>query len=188
MVPPTSGGFTKKNKRTIEYPNIPSALLLVSHGEGLPIPEPPTDVSISSDEENLDVSHNSPQASGCGGNASKLSLKTVLLNNGNELPSIPVAHAVYTKETHHNLKQLSEMINCRNNDVEKYKDLVEDMLALFQYFGCNMSLKIHFLDSHLYFFPDNCGQVSDEHSKRFHQDIANMEKRYQGNWSKGIPG
>ncbi|GBO19644.1 hypothetical protein AVEN_267266-1 [Araneus ventricosus] len=36
--------------------------------------------------------------------ASKLSLKAVLLNNGNELPSIPVAHAVCMKETYHNLK------------------------------------------------------------------------------------
>ncbi|GBL98998.1 hypothetical protein AVEN_227510-1 [Araneus ventricosus] len=43
--------------------------------------------------------------------ASKLSLKAVLLNNGNELPSIPVAHAVYMKETYHNLKHLSEIIN-----------------------------------------------------------------------------
>ncbi|GBL84843.1 hypothetical protein AVEN_93868-1 [Araneus ventricosus] len=69
MVPPASGGFTKKKKRTIEYPNIPSALQLVSHGEGLPIPEPPIDFSISSDEEDLDVSHNSPRASTseCGG-------------------------------------------------------------------------------------------------------------------------
>ncbi|GBM98118.1 hypothetical protein AVEN_229764-1 [Araneus ventricosus] len=41
----------------------------------------------------------------------KLSLKAVLLNNGNELPSIPVAHAVYMKEIYHNLKQLLEMIN-----------------------------------------------------------------------------
>ncbi|GBM27585.1 hypothetical protein AVEN_35251-1 [Araneus ventricosus] len=45
-----------------------------------------------------------------------------------------------------------------------------------------MPLKIHFLDSHLNFFPDNCGQVSDEHGESFHQDMANMEKRYQGNW------
>ncbi|GBM85151.1 hypothetical protein AVEN_183190-1 [Araneus ventricosus] len=44
--------------------------------------------------------------------ASKLSLKAVFLNNGNELPSIPVAHAVYMKETYHNVKQLLEMINC----------------------------------------------------------------------------
>ncbi|GBM64639.1 hypothetical protein AVEN_91708-1 [Araneus ventricosus] len=71
----------------------------------------------------------------------------------------------------------------RNDKAENHKDLVEDMLALFQDFDCNMSLKIHFLDSHLNFFPDNCGQVSDEHSKRFHQDIANMEKWYQGNWA-----
>ncbi|GBM41500.1 hypothetical protein AVEN_265722-1 [Araneus ventricosus] len=62
-------------------------------------------------------------------------------------------------------------------------NLVEDMLALFQDFGYNRSLTIHFLESHLNFFPDNCGQVSDEHGELFHQDIANMEKRYQGNWS-----
>ncbi|GBO11325.1 hypothetical protein AVEN_134244-1, partial [Araneus ventricosus] len=44
--------------------------------------------------------------------ASKLSLKEVLLNNRKRLLSIPVAHAVYMKETYHNLKQLLEMINC----------------------------------------------------------------------------
>ncbi|GBM32546.1 hypothetical protein AVEN_127444-1 [Araneus ventricosus] len=57
------------------------------------------------------------------------------------------------------------------------------MLALFQDIGCNMSLQIHFLDCHLNFFPGNCGQVSDEHSERFDQDISNMEKWYQGNWT-----
>ncbi|UYV74137.1 hypothetical protein LAZ67_11002222 [Cordylochernes scorpioides] len=45
--------------------------------------------------------------------------------------------------------------------------------------GCNMSLKIHFLHSHLDFFPDNLGSVSDEHGERFHQDKSSMEKRYQ---------
>ncbi|GBN46777.1 hypothetical protein AVEN_73954-1 [Araneus ventricosus] len=45
-------------------------------------------------------------------NALKLSLKAVLLNNGNELPSIPVANAVYMKETYRYLKQILEMINC----------------------------------------------------------------------------
>ncbi|GBM96654.1 hypothetical protein AVEN_240965-1 [Araneus ventricosus] len=55
------------------------------------------------------------------------------------------------------------------------------MLALFQDFGCNMSLKIHFLDSHLNSFLDNCRQVNDEHGERFHQDTANVEKRYQRN-------
>jgi hypothetical protein len=42
-----------------------------------------------------------------------------------------------------------------------------------------MSLKVHFLDSHLDFFPENLGVFSDEHGERFHQDISNMEKRYQ---------
>jgi hypothetical protein len=46
-----------------------------------------------------------------------------------------------------------------------------------------MSLKVHFLDSHLEFFPENLGAVSVEHGERFHQDISNMEKRYQGKWS-----
>jgi len=49
--------------------------------------------------------------------------------------------------------------------------------------GCNMSLKIHFLESHLDFFPENLSEVSDEHSGRFHQDIMAMEKKYQGKWT-----
>jgi hypothetical protein len=49
--------------------------------------------------------------------------------------------------------------------------------------GSNMSLKVHFLDSHLDFFPENLGAISDEHGERFHQDISNMGKRYQGKWS-----
>ena len=44
--------------------------------------------------------------------------------------------------------------------------------------GYNMSLKIHFLHSHLSFFPENMGSVSDEHGERFHQEIAEYEKRY----------
>ena len=46
--------------------------------------------------------------------------------------------------------------------------------------GCNKSLKIHFLESHLDFFPENLDEVSDENGERFHQDILAMEKRYQG--------
>jgi hypothetical protein len=46
-----------------------------------------------------------------------------------------------------------------------------------------MSLKVHLLDSHLDFLPENLGAVSDEHGERFDHDIYNMEKRYQGKWS-----
>jgi len=38
--------------------------------------------------------------------SSKLSLKAVLLHNGNQHPSIPVGHAAHMKETYENIKQL----------------------------------------------------------------------------------
>ena len=49
-----------------------------------------------------------------------------------------------------------------------------------------MSVKIHFLSSHLGFFPENCGSVSDEHGVHFHQDIAAMEGRYKGKLSPSM--
>jgi len=42
-----------------------------------------------------------------------------------------------------------------------------------------MNLKIHFLESHLDFFPENLSKVSDERDERFKQDIMATEKRYQ---------
>ena len=45
-----------------------------------------------------------------------------------------------------------------------------------------MSIKVHFLFSHLDEFPENLGTVSDEQGERFHQDIKVMEERYQGRW------
>jgi hypothetical protein len=65
-----------------------------------------------------------------------------------------------------------------NIRAENYKELIEGM-SLYHKFGCNMSLKIHMLHSHLDFFPYNCGMVSDGHGKRFYQETATMEKRYQ---------
>lgn len=51
-----------------------------------------------------------------------------------------------------------------------------------------MSLKIHFLHSHLNFFPANLGDMSDEHGERFHQQMKAMERRYQGFWDEGMMG
>ena len=50
------------------------------------------------------------------------------------------------------------------------------MLDNYHEVGANMSIKVHFLDSHLDRFPENCGDVSDEQEKRFHQDIKIMEE------------
>jgi len=49
-----------------------------------------------------------------------------------------------------------------------------------------MRPKIHFLVSHLDFFPANLGKVSDKHDERFHQDIMATEKRYQGKWTSSM--
>jgi hypothetical protein len=51
-----------------------------------------------------------------------------------------------------------------------------------------MSLKVHFLNSHLDCFPENLGAVSDEQGERFHQVIKEMETRYQGRWNVNMMG
>ncbi len=66
---------------------------------------------------------------------------------------------------------------------EDYKERVICMLKCYQKMGCNMSLKLHFLHSHIDAFPINLGAFSDEHGERFHQDIQNIENRYKGKWT-----
>ena len=73
-----------------------------------------------------------------------------------------------------------------NNKAEKYCELVNRMLLAFRDLGCNMSIKLHFLNSHLDQFPDNLGDVSDEQGEQFHQDLKIMEGRYQGRWDKSM--
>ena len=63
-----------------------------------------------------------------------------------------------------------------------YVNLVNRLLESFHKLGCNMSIKVHFLHSHLDEFPANLGDVSDEQGERFHQDIQTMEERYQGRY------
>ncbi|KRY69512.1 hypothetical protein T4A_4447 [Trichinella pseudospiralis] len=65
----------------------------------------------------------------------------------------------------------------------EYGRLVNDMLENFQKLGWNMNLKLHFLNLHLDFFPQNLGNVGEEQGKRFHQDIKQMDQRYQGRWN-----
>ena len=43
--------------------------------------------------------------------SSKLSLKAILLHNGNTLPSIPLGHSVHNKESYDNMKILMEAVN-----------------------------------------------------------------------------
>ena len=48
-----------------------------------------------------------------------------------------------------------------------------------------MSPKAHFQHSHLPFFHENLGAVSDEYGVRFHQGNAVIKKRFKGEWSTG---
>lgn len=75
-----------------------------------------------------------------------------------------------------------------NRRADNYQDLVNRMVVEFEKMGCRMSLKVHVLFSHLDFFSSNLGDVSEEHGERFHQDIAIMEKRYQGHWDANMMG
>lgn len=75
-----------------------------------------------------------------------------------------------------------------NNKSSNYREIVEQLLQNYKKIGANMSLKIHFLHSHLDFFPDNLGDVSDEHGERFHQQMKEIEHRYQGFWNEAMMG
>lgn len=77
---------------------------------------------------------------------------------------------------------LKEVCSCvlgksRSSD---HQEIVDKLMKGYEKMQCNMSFKIHLLNSHLSFFHDNLCDVSDEHGERFHKDIARMETRYHG--------
>ncbi|GBM70538.1 hypothetical protein AVEN_47654-1 [Araneus ventricosus] len=63
-----------------------------------------------------------------------------------------------------------------------YKTIVQRILTAYEARGCKMSLKIHFLHSHIDYFPENLRAYSKEQGERFHQDVRDIERRYQGRW------
>ena len=62
-----------------------------------------------------------------------------------------------------------------------YTELVPVMLTNFHALGARMSIKIHYLFSHLGKFSKIFGDVSEEHGDRFPRDIKLIE-RYPGRW------
>ena len=73
-----------------------------------------------------------------------------------------------------------------NHKAVNYQDVVQGLLTSYKAMGCNMSVKIHFLESHFGFSQENLGEVSDEHGAKFHRDIMTMEKWYQGKWTSSM--
>ena len=92
---------------------------------------------------------------------------------------------VFEKEAWSAFKDVAMKFQGNKKD-PNFKSIVETMLQKYQNLGCNMSLKVHFLNSHLDYFPENLGAVSEEMGERFHQDIQKMENRYQGRWNTSM--
>ena len=76
----------------------------------------------------------------------------------------------------------------RNHQRDDYAMVVSNLIESYEKLSCRMSLKLHFLHSHLDFFWDNLGNVSEEHGERFHQDIQVTEKCYLGRWNTAMMG
>jgi len=68
--------------------------------------------------------------------------------------------------------QLSEMEKAAwkafknvTNKAENYHVMMADLVQSYKAMGNNMSIKVHFLDSHLDFFPENLRAMSDKHTE-----------------------
>ena len=67
-----------------------------------------------------------------------------------------------------------------SNKARNYTELVTSMFTAIRNFRCNMNIKMHDLFSHMERLASNLGSMSDEQGEIFHQDIIEMETRYQG--------
>jgi len=70
-----------------------------------------------------------------------------------------------------------------NHKSQDYEDVVADMIKYFEKLECLMSVKLHFLNSHLDYFPKNLGDYSEKQGERFHQDLKEMKNQYQDSWN-----
>jgi len=59
-----------------------------------------------------------------------------------------------------------------------FKKIVRNMLDKFKLLSCNMSLKLYFLAPHLDHFEFKA--VSEEQGESLHQDLKEVDRRYQG--------
>jgi hypothetical protein len=60
-----------------------------------------------------------------------------------------------------------------------YTNIVNKMLDAFKDLGCNMILKFHSY-THLDYFAENLGSLSEGHLERLHKDVKEIKRRYQG--------
>ena len=73
--------------------------------------------------------------------------------------------------------------NIKSPDFERK---VANLIQAFEKMGCRMSIKMHFLDSHLDWFPDNLGDFSEEQGEKFHQTLKFFERNYSSTWQESM--
>lgn len=73
-----------------------------------------------------------------------------------------------------------------NERAKNFNKLGKELIKSYEKIGANMSLKLHIIDRHLDHFEDNCGDYSEEHGERFHQEIKIMESRYNAKFTKNM--
>ncbi|GBN74415.1 hypothetical protein AVEN_219037-1 [Araneus ventricosus] len=56
------------------------------------------------------------------------------------------------------------------------------MLTAYEVQRWKMRLKVHFLHSHFDCLTENLGAYCEEQDERFHMDVRDIERRYQGRW------
>lgn len=66
------------------------------------------------------------------------------------------------------------------NRRDDYHAMVQEMLDGFRALNVNMSLKVHFMNSHLDAFAQQLPTESDEQGERFHQVCKPFEQNYKG--------
>ena len=53
-----------------------------------------------------------------------------------------------------------------NNQTQEYEEMVQELIKSFQQLASLMSVKMHFLNSHLDYFPDNCQDYGEEQGNK----------------------
>ena len=61
---------------------------------------------------------------------------------------------------------------------EPFQQKLNTMYQHFESIGVRMSVKMHYLRSHVNLFQSDLKNISDQHGERFHQTIAIFEKRF----------
>lgn len=66
--------------------------------------------------------------------------------------------------------------NLDNTKDLDYKSIVADFMQILRILIYNMSIKLNFKYSHVDYFSENLGSLSEKQGERFHQDIKEIER------------